>query len=711
MRQRLACVVLALLGIVAAPASATAHPFLGELLPRPYPFGPGALKDACGVAVSPGGTIFLSNHYDRKIFVYSNERAFLGQLPVPTPEASPEVKEFGPCDLAVDSTGSLYVNNWHSNVLRYPSLGLGFGAPEVIDDGEATGIAIDPATDNLLVNRRTEVLEYAAPVSSASAPARTIGGGTIENGYGVAVSAFPGDADFASTAGRVYVADAADGAIEVFDPLGNPVQVIDGEGTPQAGFNHLADTDLAVDPADGHLYVVDNLEPGFEQPEAVVDEFSPAGRYRGPIPPEVASGQKSRIVDAVPTSLAIHEGDFYVTSGNYFNDETLVNGNPHLNGRLFFYGPAVKSPTAILTASKSGAGSGTVFSSDPFGLRCGSACEGEFAAGRFVTLVATPDPHNRLVGWTGCDSQPSPGRCRVTMSAARAVNAEFAPIPQQPLALAVLGAGTVASAPAGILCGAGSCAADFDQGSVVTLAATPAAGSTFAGWSGCDSEPAPGSCAVTMSAARSVTARFDSIPPPPVPPPPPPPRRTLSVLSTALGAASGVVVSDPGGIDCGGSCAAVYGDGTTVTLTARPAPHSAFVGWGGCDRSDGASCTVTLGDDKTVVAAFGPGDPGPLRVRGLSVRGKAALLRVAVPAGGELTATSPRTVPASALPIDPAVVELRLELNAAGARALARAKRHRLSVPVALSLAPFEGGTTVKTRRTVVFATSGKGRR
>ena len=45
------------------------------------------------------------------------------------------------------------------------------------------------------------------------------------------------------------------------------------------------------------------------------------------------------------------------------------------------------------------------------------------------------------------------------------------------------GSGTVTSSPAGILCGA-ACLASYVHGTVVTLTATPAAGSVFAGWTG-----------------------------------------------------------------------------------------------------------------------------------------------------------------------------------------------------------------------------------
>lgn len=66
--------------------------------------------------------------------------------------------------------------------------------------------------------------------------------------------------------------------------------------------------------------------------------------------------------------------------------------------------------------------------------------------------------------------------------------------------------GTVTSQPAGIDCGS-TCTAAFGAGASVVLQATPAAGATFAGWSGACSGTNP-SCAVTMTVGRNVVATF-----------------------------------------------------------------------------------------------------------------------------------------------------------------------------------------------------------
>lgn len=68
------------------------------------------------------------------------------------------------------------------------------------------------------------------------------------------------------------------------------------------------------------------------------------------------------------------------------------------------------------------------------------------------------------------------------------------------------GTGTVQSNPGGIDCGS-ACSGTFYEGTTVTLAATPAAGSTFTGWSGAGCS-GTGNCVVTMSEARSVAATF-----------------------------------------------------------------------------------------------------------------------------------------------------------------------------------------------------------
>jgi sulfatase modifying factor 1 len=80
------------------------------------------------------------------------------------------------------------------------------------------------------------------------------------------------------------------------------------------------------------------------------------------------------------------------------------------------------------------------------------------------------------------------------------------------IAPAGTGSGTVTSNPTGISCGA-TCSASFESGTAVTLTAAPAAGSTFTGWSGAGCSGTD-TCAITVSAAESVTATFGPALPP-----------------------------------------------------------------------------------------------------------------------------------------------------------------------------------------------------
>src|SRR5207245_897999 len=68
------------------------------------------------------------------------------------------------------------------------------------------------------------------------------------------------------------------------------------------------------------------------------------------------------------------------------------------------------------------------------------------------------------------------------------------------------GSGTVTSSDGAINCGT-TCSSSYTSGTTVTLTATPASGSIFTGWSGCDAVSGT-TCSVTMSAARAVTAPF-----------------------------------------------------------------------------------------------------------------------------------------------------------------------------------------------------------
>jgi hypothetical protein len=147
-------------------------------------------------------------------------------------------------------------------------------------------------------------------------------------------------------------------------------------------------------------------------------------------------------------------------------------------------------------------------------INCGIDCSQTYVSGTGVALNAAAGGGSRFGGWSGGGC--STGTCNLTLNQDTTVTATF--VAQHQLSVTRNGSGTVSSSPGGINCGA-TCSAAYDQGTSVTLFPTPAAGWSFAGWSGgCGGT---GNCVVTMDGAKSVAATFTQNPPPGDQPPPP----------------------------------------------------------------------------------------------------------------------------------------------------------------------------------------------
>jgi phospholipase C len=77
-------------------------------------------------------------------------------------------------------------------------------------------------------------------------------------------------------------------------------------------------------------------------------------------------------------------------------------------------------------------------------------------------------------------------------------------------------------------------------------------------------------------------------------------------LSVQLaGTGSGRATSSPAGISCAPTCTAVFGSGTTVTLTAVASKGSFFAGWAGACKGTG-SCRLTMNANQSLLATFNP---------------------------------------------------------------------------------------------------------
>src|SRR5437773_11662732 len=107
---------------------------------------------------------------------------------------------------------------------------------------------------------------------------------------------------------------------------------------------------------------------------------------------------------------------------------------------------ATFTPTFLFTVTPSGSGTGTV-TGTPGDINCGAACTASFASGTVVVLTATPGASSVFAGWSGGGCTGT-GPCTVTVSAATAVTATFAPTLSSLETVSVPGPGTL-TCPAG----------------------------------------------------------------------------------------------------------------------------------------------------------------------------------------------------------------------------------------------------------------------
>ena len=233
-----------------------------------------------------------------------------------------------------------------------------------------------------------------------------------------------------------------------------------------------------------------------------------------------------------------------------------------------------------LTVTKAGTGAGTVTAT---GINCGTDCSEPYNSGTTVTLTAAASSNSTFTGWSGgCTGTAS--TCSVSMTAAKTVTATFA-VNTANLTVVKSGTGSGTVTGTGISCGS-DCSETVTQGTVVSLTASAATGSTFTGWSGGCTGTAT-TCSVSMDAAKTVTATFTA--------------NTASLTVVKNGTGSGTVTGT--GISCGSDCSETVTQGTVVSLTASPATDSTFTGWSGACSGTGA-CSVTMDAAKTVTASF-----------------------------------------------------------------------------------------------------------
>ena len=236
-------------------------------------------------------------------------------------------------------------------------------------------------------------------------------------------------------------------------------------------------------------------------------------------------------------------------------------------------------------------------------IYCGSICtydEAKFPAGSSVTLSASANQGYAFAGWSG-DCSGSSSTCTVTIDSAKTVTATFgtgasdgaagSATPSITVKKSGEGSGTITSSDKKINCGT-ACTSTYNSGSSVTLTATVSPGSSFDGWEGACTGIKP-TCAATIDSAKAVTAKFSKT------------IYTHGLKVSTSGSGTDKVVSADSKVDCT-VCTVKYPQGTSVTLTAIPAPEWEFDSWigSGCDSVKMPVCIVKIDGSMSLQASF-----------------------------------------------------------------------------------------------------------
>jgi hypothetical protein len=413
------------------------------------------------------------------------------------------------------------------------------------------------------------------------------------------------------TSGNVYVMDVANDVVNVFSASGTYLSQLTPDVLAARTFAFsLFEDDIAVDNSDGgndgNVYVMSETASwsgagvfafdasgrllweagGFADACGIavdgsgavwVSDFA-AGIQQ--LDPRDGSAVGSRILTAVADGCHFDfdaDGNLLV---NHYNDGTVEKFQP--DGRSL--GVVETDPVRDVAVDRATNITYTDRQAAIGVFDASGAFQGQFGVGQFsasfghavnsaTTQIFVTDPNDRVLIYQGTPVHT------LTVTPGGAAD------------------GTV-SADVGAISGCsssgGTCADDYDEGTTITLTASPDTGAAVR-WTGCTSATG-NECTVILARDTTVTATFDPIP-----------RHTLTVSKAGTG--SGSVGSVPGGISCGATCDADFEEGTSVTLTAVAAANSTFTGWSGGGCSGTGTCRVTVSADTTVTATFAQDAP------------------------------------------------------------------------------------------------------
>ena len=193
---------------------------------------------------------------------------------------------------------------------------------------------------------------------------------------------------------------------------------------------------------------------------------------------------------------------------------------------------------------------------------------GFYLSNTVVALTGSPEAHWEFLSWSG-DAGGTSSNISLVMDRDKSVTAQFGRIPTFTLTVTTVGSGGVS----------GNTQSNYERGTTVNLSPAPDAGWEFLSWSG-DASGTSSNISLVMDRDKSVTAQFDRI------------LFALAVTTVGGGAVSGNTQSN-------------YLRGTTVCLTAAPAPGWEFLSWTGDAGGTSSNLCLVMDRDKSVTAQFG----------------------------------------------------------------------------------------------------------
>jgi len=455
------------------------------------------LSGPISIAVDANGRIFIGSAALGSVNVHAADSTFLHSLGIGEGEFA------RPIAIGIDRTGMAYVVDSEAHRIKVfhqdgrPAFAFGSQGNEAGAFNRPTALAINSWSQELVIADLPLIETTGGIYSGMHEGARIqifdLEGNFVRSfgGYGAGDGLLLKPMGVAADAeGHIYVADAGQNAVQIFAPDGRSLGVVYDLDHPLR-----SPLDIAVSSFTGRLFIA-SINSGS------VEVYGPAGQHviaagaeeGGAISPagavEAASG--STLTFTITANDGYHVADVEVDSVSQgaLPSYTFTDVRTGHTIRAFF----VAGNNQTITASAGQCGkispSGTV------SVRTGST----------KTFSITPDEGCRIAD-VQVDSISQGVLASYTftgVTADHSIEAFFAI--DQRLTVAVIGAGSVLSTPAGIAC-PGECAAEFAAGTGVTLTAVADGGMTFAGWSGaCTGHAAQ--CTVPIDGPQKVAAYF-----------------------------------------------------------------------------------------------------------------------------------------------------------------------------------------------------------